>query len=62
MNSGKRVDQKISVLGTGANGGCAAADLTQAGCDVVLIDQWPKHVEAMRRDSLRDWLDPKLKV
>ncbi|MFT5182345.1 MAG: 2-dehydropantoate 2-reductase [Alphaproteobacteria bacterium] len=47
------MDQKIAVLGTGANGSCAAADLTQAGYDVVLIDQWPEHVEAMRRDGLR---------
>jgi len=27
---------------------CVAADLTNAGLDVVLIDQWPAHVEAMR--------------
>lgn len=44
---------RIAVLGTGANGSCVAADLVQAGHDVVLIDQWPAHVEAMRRDGLR---------
>ena len=44
---------KIAVLGTGANGSCAAADLTKAGLDVTLIDQWPAHIEAMRRDGLR---------
>jgi len=44
---------KIAVLGTGANGSCAAADLTNAGYDVVLIDQWPAHVEAMRVNGLR---------
>ena len=44
---------KIAVLGTGANGSCIAADLVQAGRDVVLIDQWPEHVEAMRGDGLR---------
>jgi 2-dehydropantoate 2-reductase len=45
--------KKIAVLGTGANGSCTAADLTRAGHDVVLIDQWPAHVEAMRKDGLR---------
>ena len=47
------MDKKIAVLGTGANGSCAAADMTNAGLDVVLIDQWPAHVEAMRADGLR---------
>jgi 2-dehydropantoate 2-reductase len=44
--------KKIAVLGTGANGSSAAADLTNAGFDVVLIDQWPAHVEAMRANGL----------
>lgn len=47
------MNKKIAVLGTGANGSCTAADLTNAGHDVVLIDQWPAHVEAMRADGLR---------
>jgi 2-dehydropantoate 2-reductase len=46
------VNKKIAVLGTGANGSCIAADLTHAGLDVVLIDQWPAHVEAMRAKGL----------
>ena len=46
------MNKKIAVLGTGANGSCAAADLTNAGHDVVLIDQWPAHVEAMRANGL----------
>src|ERR1700745_3917496 len=46
------MDKKIAVLGTGANGSCVAADLTNAGLDVVLIDQWPAHVEAMRAHGL----------
>ena len=46
-------NKKIAVLGTGANGSCIAADLTNAGLDVVLIDQWPAHVEAMRAGGLR---------
>lgn len=40
--------KKIAVLGAGANGASIGADLTRAGLDVVLIDQWPAHVEAMR--------------
>jgi len=39
---------RIAVLGTGANGATIAADLSRAGHDVVLIDQWAAHVEAMR--------------
>jgi 2-dehydropantoate 2-reductase len=43
---------KIAILGTGANGSCVGADLTKAGLDVTLIDQWPAHVEAMKADGL----------
>ncbi len=44
--------KRIAVLGTGANGSCTGGDLTQAGFDVSLIDQWPAHVEAMRSNGL----------
>ncbi|MET0669157.1 MAG: 2-dehydropantoate 2-reductase [Xanthobacteraceae bacterium] len=44
---------RIAVFGTGANGSCIAASLIDAGLDVTLIDQWPEHVETMRRDGLR---------
>lgn len=47
------MNKKIAVLGTGANGSCTAADLTRTGHDVVLIDQWPAHVEEMRANGLR---------
>ncbi len=40
--------KKIAVLGSGANGASIGADLTRAGHDVVLIDQWPEHVAVMR--------------
>src|SRR4029079_6602592 len=43
---------RIAVLGTGANGSCIAASLIDAGLDVVLIDQWPAHVETMRAKGL----------
>jgi 2-dehydropantoate 2-reductase len=44
--------QKIAVLGSGANGASIGADLTAAGIDVTLIEQWPAHVEAMRASGL----------
>ena len=45
--------KKIAVLGAGANGASIGADLTRAGLDVVLIDQWPEHVQAMRIGGVR---------
>lgn len=45
--------KKIAVLGAGAIGSSVGADLTEAGHDVVLIDQWPAHVEAMKANGLR---------
>jgi 2-dehydropantoate 2-reductase len=47
------MNKKIAVLGTGANGSSVAADLTSNGLDVKLIDQWPEHVEKMRKDGLK---------
>jgi 2-dehydropantoate 2-reductase len=44
---------RVAVLGAGANGASIGADLTKAGVDVVLIDQWPEHVFAMRERGLR---------
>jgi choline dehydrogenase-like flavoprotein len=45
--------QKIAVVGTGANGASIGADLTRAGLDVTFIEQWPAHVEAMRKGGIR---------
>jgi len=45
-------NKKIAVLATGANGSCIAADLTKAGLDVSMIDQWPAHIEAIRANGL----------
>jgi 2-dehydropantoate 2-reductase len=45
-------DRRIAVLGTGANGSCASADLIKAGFDVTMIDQWPAHVEVIRANGL----------
>ena len=50
---GTTVFHKIAVLGCGAIGSSVGADLTDAGFDVTLIDQWPQHVEAMKTQGLR---------
>jgi 2-dehydropantoate 2-reductase len=42
----------MAVLGAGAIGSSTAADLTRAGLDVTIIDQWPAHVEAMKAGGL----------
>ncbi len=47
------MNQTIAVLGTGAIGSSIGADLTRAGLDVTLIDQWPAHVAAMQTDGLQ---------
>ena len=47
------VEKKIAVLGAGANGASIGADLTAAGRDVVLVEQWPEHVRAMRARGVR---------
>lgn len=44
---------QIAVVGAGANGASIGADLIRAGHDVTLIEQWPAHVETMRRAGLR---------
>ena len=40
-------------MGVGAIGSSVGADLVDAGEEVVLVDQWPAHVEAMRANGLR---------
>ena len=44
---------RIGIIGAGAIGCVVGGLLTRAGRDVTLIDQWPEHVEAMKRDGLR---------
>jgi 2-dehydropantoate 2-reductase len=43
---------RIAVLGTGANGASVGADLASADHDVTFIEQWPDHVDAIRRDGI----------
>jgi len=44
---------RIGIIGVGAIGGVVGGMLTRAGHDVTLIDQWPDHVEAMKKVGLR---------
>jgi 2-dehydropantoate 2-reductase len=44
---------RIGVIGAGAIGCVVGGLLTRAGRDVTLVDQWPEHVETMRRQGLR---------
>lgn len=44
---------RIAVVAAGAIGASIAADLTEAGRNVTVIDQWPAHVDAMREERLR---------
>src|SRR5262245_26956236 len=44
---------RIGIVGAGAIGSVVGGMLTRAGHDVTLIDQWPEHVEAMRKGGLK---------
>ena len=46
------MSKKIAVLGCGAIGSSISADLTKAGYDITVIDQWPAQVEKIRMDGL----------
>jgi 2-dehydropantoate 2-reductase len=43
---------RVCVIGAGAVGGYVGAHMAKAGEDVVLVDPWPEHVEAMRLRGL----------
>jgi 2-dehydropantoate 2-reductase len=45
--------KKIAVLGAGAIGSSVGADLTKAGYDITIIDQWPAQVEALKASGVR---------
>ena len=44
---------KIAIIGAGAAGSYIGAFLTREGEDITLIDQWPEHVEKIKKDGLR---------
>ena len=47
------MEKSILILGTGAIGSCIAADLVRAQHQVIAVDQWPAHVEAMKANGIR---------
>lgn len=47
------MSRALAVLGAGAIGSSIAADITEAGHNVLVIDQWPAHVEAMKTRGLQ---------
>jgi len=53
IEPGRRTGMRIGVVGGGAIGCVVGGLLTKAGHDVTLIDQWPEHVEAMKKNGLR---------
>jgi 2-dehydropantoate 2-reductase len=56
-------DRKIAVLGAGAIGSSVGADLTRAGHDVTIVDQWPAQVETLKAEGLTIRMpDEELKV
>src|SRR5256714_8308535 len=46
------MDKRIVVVGAGAIGGYRGGNLAHNGFDVTLIDPWPEHIEAIRKDGL----------
>ena len=56
---------EITIVGAGAIGGTIGAFLSQAGIDVLLVDNVPEHVEAINRHGLRisgAWGDRRYRV
>ena len=43
---------RIGIIGAGAIGSIVGGMLTKAGHDVTLMEQWPEHVEAMKKEGL----------
>ncbi len=46
------MNKRIAVIGAGAIGGYTGGHLAHNGFDVTLIDPWPEHIEAIRKDGL----------
>src|SRR5499433_1921290 len=45
--------KRIGIIGAGAIGSVVGGMLTKAGHDVTLMEQWPEHVDAMKKVGLR---------
>lgn len=46
------MSKRIAILGSGAQGSGVGADMIRAGLDVTFVEQWPEHVDAMRRNGI----------
>ena len=47
---------KFAIAGSGAMGCRFAYQLKQSGQEVILIDRWPAHIDAIRQNGLHvDW-------
>jgi 2-dehydropantoate 2-reductase len=44
---------KVTIVGAGAIGGLAGAYMTRAGHDVLLVDRWAEHVDALNAGGLK---------
>jgi len=44
---------RIGIVGAGGIGAIVGGMLSRAGHDVTLVDQWPEHVDAMKKNGLR---------
>jgi 2-dehydropantoate 2-reductase len=44
---------RVTIMGAGAIGGLAGAYMTRAGHDVVLVDRWKEHVDALASGGVR---------
>ena len=47
------MSQRIGIIGAGAIGCIVGGLLAKAGTDVTLVEQWPEHVERVKRHGLR---------
>ena len=47
------METRVGIIGAGAIGSIVGGLLTKAGRDVTLIDQWPEHVEALKKNGLK---------
>src|SRR6516225_10775544 len=43
----------VTIVGAGAIGGLAGAYMTRAGHDILLVDRWAEHVDALNAQGLR---------
>ena len=46
------MSKRIVVVGAGAVGGYISSHMSHAGHDVTIVDPWPEHVEAIRKNGL----------